>query len=245
MTQVDVDSGAEAERLAGKVNIRVQKILQRIGFFGWTATIAGGLLSLAAILFYFFVASGDAPDDLFNLLLLAGLGGLAIVAVGLWMLSQKKAALSRIGDLDLVSRKVLGLGVATLFIGVVITIPLALVFALWGLVAIVVIVLLTYDIFALSLEIQRLKSHKSNRANGQSASSANLRHLIYPKVKHDKAWHRGITVIGWIATVLSWGLLFPIYFGIVQRIIYFIAYGDNKSEWLAEEEQETPVAEKV
>lgn len=58
--------------------------------------------------------------------------------------------------------------------------------------------------------------------------------LIYPKVRQDKVWHRIVTVIGWVVSIFTYLILLPIYFGIVQRVIYYIAYGDNKDEWLIE-----------
>jgi len=60
----------------------------------------------------------------------------------------------------------------------------------------------------------------------------NFRKLIYPKVRHNKIWHRIVTVVGWFLSIPTYFLFFPIYFGIIQRIIYFIAYGDSKEKWL-------------
>lgn len=59
--------------------------------------------------------------------------------------------------------------------------------------------------------------------------------LVYPKVRQDKAWHRLIFVFGWLISIISlvWFLItFVVYFGIIQRGIYFIVYGEDKSQWL-------------
>lgn len=59
--------------------------------------------------------------------------------------------------------------------------------------------------------------------------------LVYPKVRHDKAWHRLVFIFGWLISVVSlvwFPITFIIYFGVIQRGIFFIAYGDDKSKWL-------------
>ena len=59
--------------------------------------------------------------------------------------------------------------------------------------------------------------------------------LIYPKVRQDKAWHRLIFIFGWIISVVSvvyFPITFAIYFGVIQRVIFFIVYGEDKSKWL-------------
>jgi hypothetical protein len=60
---------------------------------------------------------------------------------------------------------------------------------------------------------------------------------VYPKVRFEKAWHRLVLVIGWLISIMTlwfFPVTFVIYFGIIQRVIYFIAYGDDKSKWLIE-----------
>jgi uncharacterized membrane protein YvbJ len=59
--------------------------------------------------------------------------------------------------------------------------------------------------------------------------------LIYPKVKQDKAWHRLVFVFGWLVSIVSlvwFPITFAVYFGVIQRGIYFIVYGEDKSKWL-------------
>jgi hypothetical protein len=57
---------------------------------------------------------------------------------------------------------------------------------------------------------------------------------IYPKVRQDILWHRVVLVVGWTLSILSLGLFpltFAIYFGIIQRAIFFIVYGKDESKW--------------
>lgn len=59
--------------------------------------------------------------------------------------------------------------------------------------------------------------------------------LVYPKVRQDKMWHRLIFVFGWLISIVSliwFPITFIVYFGIIQRGIYFIVYGEDKSQWL-------------
>ena len=65
--------------------------------------------------------------------------------------------------------------------------------------------------------------------------SKNFFTFIYPKINHDVWWHRLVSVVGWIVSICSlWFIIivFPLYFGLIQRVIYFIAYGENKSKWM-------------
>ncbi|MCB9810400.1 zinc ribbon domain-containing protein [Candidatus Nomurabacteria bacterium] len=78
-------------------------------------------------------------------------------------------------------------------------------------------------------------SHTEYLARQEMNGFYKLWRLIYPKVKYDKAWHRVVMVVGWVVSIPTYFLLFPIYFGIIQRVIYFVAYGDNKDKWLIKE----------
>ena len=58
--------------------------------------------------------------------------------------------------------------------------------------------------------------------------------LIYPPVRQDIKWHRVVFVIGWILSIMSlalFPLVFILYFGAVQRIIFYIVYGEDESKW--------------
>ncbi|MCK5027474.1 MAG: zinc ribbon domain-containing protein [Candidatus Pacebacteria bacterium] len=79
-------------------------------------------------------------------------------------------------------------------------------------------------------------------AQSNSVQSKPLRHIIfryiYPKVKQNKTWHRLVTVLGWIMSVITlvfFPITFVIYFAIIQRVVYFVAYGDEKNKWLINE----------
>jgi hypothetical protein len=61
---------------------------------------------------------------------------------------------------------------------------------------------------------------------------------IYPPVRQDVRWHRIMKVIGWalsVASVTFFPITFAIYFGLIQRAILYIAYGDNKEKWLKQQ----------
>jgi len=76
--------------------------------------------------------------------------------------------------------------------------------------------------------------------------------IIYPSVKQDILWHRIVRVLGWIisvSTIIFFPLTFIVYFGIVQRAIFYIVYGTNKERWAGNEYTYTffvnPKAKKV
>jgi hypothetical protein len=60
---------------------------------------------------------------------------------------------------------------------------------------------------------------------------------IYPVVRQDKRWHRIVKVVGWTISIISltfFPLVFVIYFGVIQRAIFYIVYGEDKDKWLLE-----------
>lgn len=63
----------------------------------------------------------------------------------------------------------------------------------------------------------------------------NLIKKIYPPVRQDVRWHRIMKVVGWTLSIISiwfFPITFVIYFGLIQRAILYIVYGDNKEKWL-------------
>ncbi|GEM_PF-2437112 len=60
--------------------------------------------------------------------------------------------------------------------------------------------------------------------------------LLYPRVNTEPELHRAVLIVGWLLTFLSVGLAFFVYFGVVQRIIYYVVYGNDVSKWKSVEE---------
>jgi hypothetical protein len=86
-----------------------------------------------------------------------------------------------------------------------------------------------------------------------------IKNLIYPEVNSKNMVHRIIFVVGWLlfgAIIIGFivddkyffrgltegvviGIGFGIiYFGVFQRIIYYIIYGEDKNKWLKENNYE-------
>ena len=66
----------------------------------------------------------------------------------------------------------------------------------------------------------------------------NLIKKIYPPVRQDVRWHRIMKIIGWtlsVGSVTLFPITFAIYFGLIQRAILYVVYGDKKEEWLIKE----------
>jgi len=64
-----------------------------------------------------------------------------------------------------------------------------------------------------------------------------LINFIYPPIRQDIRWHRILKVLGWILSVGSlifFPITFLVYFGIIQRIALYIAYGNDKDRWVDE-----------
>ncbi len=57
---------------------------------------------------------------------------------------------------------------------------------------------------------------------------------IYLPVRQDKFFLRLIKVVGWILMVVShvfFPLTFLIYFGVLQRVLLYLVYGEDKAQW--------------
>jgi len=66
-----------------------------------------------------------------------------------------------------------------------------------------------------------------------------IRKYIYPPVKQDVVWHRIMKVVGWTVSILSLGafpVTFAFYFGVIQRAILYIVYGEDKSKWMVDKD---------
>ena len=63
---------------------------------------------------------------------------------------------------------------------------------------------------------------------------------IYPPVRQDKLWLRIMRVVGWTLSILSvtlFPITFVLYFGVIQRVILYIVYGNKKELWKPEKSQ--------
>lgn len=91
----------------------------------------------------------------------------------------------------------------------------------------------------------------------------NFFRLVFPKVKKSILWHRLVSAFGYLLTTIAIiylivsffdydyephalvGIITAVlYFALVQRLIYFVAYGENKEEWLIEIPKNIPVIKK-
>lgn len=64
---------------------------------------------------------------------------------------------------------------------------------------------------------------------------------IYIPVRQDILWHRILDVIGWVLSIGSlflFPLTFTLYFGVIQRVVFYIVYGNDKRRWVKSDSEE-------
>ena len=60
-----------------------------------------------------------------------------------------------------------------------------------------------------------------------------IKHIYLP-VRQDKFFLRLIKVVGWTLMVIThifFPLTFLVYFGVFQRVLLYLVYGEDKSKW--------------
>lgn len=225
--------------LTEKVQVRALTMLARINFIAWLTFVMGILVVCALVVMYFIFPDFYAYDPKFPNVqqqwLMIGFGGLVVAIIGFWMVRQVQTLREKIHDVLIVDRKLMLLTVVTLTVGLIIAVPFLLVNALLGYGLLFIFVALSLDVARFRSLVWRTKNNPQEIVDVSKSSLKQIWKLIYPRVRHDKMWHRAVTIVGWVVSFFSYFVLFPVYFGIIQRMIYFIAYGDKREEWLVGE----------
>lgn len=216
------------------LNERIQKMYSRMNFIASSALISGIGIVILALAFYFVILKGDSKfTDILVWILFAGL---SLSSIGYWIIKNiKKLATLDAQEFRFDSNLIsLFFGVAILWI--IVGVPFLYFFPIWGIVITFVFFGIFFDIVRLIILIQKAKNKESTNKIGLKEIVFMVWRLIYPEVRHDRISHRLITIIGWIASLFSWFILFPIYFGVIQRMIYFVMYGNEKKKWMVVKE---------
>lgn len=225
--------------LTEEVQIRALTMLARINFVAWATFIIGLFVILALVAMYFIFPDFYAYDQKFPNVqqewLIIGFAGLVVAVIGFWMIRQVRTLRKTIHDVLVADKKLMILTIVTLAVGIIIAAPFLVFKSLLGFGLLFIFIALSLDIVKFRLLVWRTKNNTQEIADISKSSLKQIWSLVYPKVRHDKMWHRAVTIIGWVVSFFSYFLLFPIYFGIIQRMIYFIAYGDKREKWLAGE----------
>lgn len=213
-----------------KIKLKVLKLLSRINFVAWSAIIIGFIVLGISFFLYYITESGQHTE-------VEGIGvliGLLLITVGFWMTAQIKNTRKSNIDLQKIKKKIAILNTIALLVGIIIVVPILYFFPIWGLGLTVVYVTLLSDITKLYLLALNAKKFPEETITLKFILKK-IRIIIYPKINHNKKWHRLVTVTGWIVSIFSYFILFPIFFGVIQRVIYFVIYGDQKEKWLVKE----------
>jgi|SRR3989344_884739 len=213
-----------------KLQVRMLTMLARINFISWSTLVIGIGVMLAAGFLY----SISQDDQDFQVEVIMSGAGLAVAVIGFWMVRQVRALRKSSLDLSEIDKKLTLLTISALLVGAIIAAPLLYLAPIWGIGVAFVFGALLLDMMRLRALAWRTKNDPEQIITSKSIFKK-IKILIYPKINHGNHWHRLITVVGWIVSIFSWFILFPIYFGIVQRIIYFVIYGDKKEKWLIQE----------
>jgi len=230
-----------------KVQIRALTMLARINFIAWS-TFAIGLIVVLGLVALYFIFPGFYDYDpkspnLQTQWVMIGFVGLIVAVIGFWMVRKTKNLRKSTHNLDGIDKKLMLLTGAALVACALIALPFLISAALigpggpflFGVALMFVFLALLVDIIKFRSLVWRTKNNPQEIVENSKSTFRKIRILIYPKIKHNKIWHRAVTAIGWVVSIFSYFILFPIYFGVVQRIIYFVAYGDKKEEWLVKE----------
>ncbi|MDD2766611.1 MAG: hypothetical protein PHH40_02460 [Candidatus Moranbacteria bacterium] len=216
------------------INERIQKMYSRMHFIASSALIVGIGIIILSLAFYFIVLKGDSKFT--DILIWVIFAGLSLSSIGYWIIRNvKKLATLDAQEFKFDSNLIsLFFGVAILWI--IVGVPFLYFFPIWGVVITFVFFGIFFDIVRLIILIQKAKNRESMDKIGFKEFILMAWRLIYPQVRHDHISHRLITIVGWVVSFFSWFILFPIYFGVIQRMIYFVMYGDEKKKWMVVKE---------
>ena len=203
------------------------QILGRINFFAISSSLVGiAGLGLGVLMF-----SGDNEGDISYGLIVVVVSTLLLIG-SFYIYKQKKNIIKNINNLDYIKKHLARMSFITVLLAFAVSPLLLYGLKIVGLFAVVYFINITWNTaksyYLLSKYLNYGKIKKENMIR-------KIKPLIYPKVNHNIRWHRFVTVIGWIISVFSFGfifIIFPIYFGLIQRIIYFVAYGEDKNKWM-------------
>lgn len=212
------------------INGRIQKMYSRMNFIASSALVLGVGITILSVAFYFIILKGDPKFT--DILIWIIFVGLSLISISYWIIKNiKKIAIFDAQEFRFDSNFIsLFFGVAILWI--IAGVPFLYLFPIWGIAITFVFFGIFFDIVRLIILIQKAKNKELINKVGFKEFVSMVGRLIYPEVRHDNISHRLITIIGWIASLFSWFILFPIYFGVIQRMIYFVMYGNEKKKWM-------------
>jgi hypothetical protein len=210
------------EKVIGSLGL----ILGRANFFKLISYIIG----FCGILFALFVIFISQEENTFDLLVLLFLVSFFMFFLGYFIESQKSKILKNINNFPFVTKCLFKLSVILIIFGAISTLLLLGTLPALGLFSLFYFISIIFNTVKALYFIKKYQKPKTEK----SRSNFDLIRFIYPKINHEVSWHRLVTVIGWLVSILSvWFIfiVFPIYFIIVQRLIYFVVYGDKKEKW--------------
>jgi uncharacterized membrane protein YidH (DUF202 family) len=222
------EAEVERGRIFDKIITSLSLVLGRVNFFAFWAGLVG---VLALILGGFLIVdSGDS----FELGIYCVLVGVVLSGVAALLYLENKKILKRLGDLVYIKKHLGIISIVSLVFGLIATPIFAYVLPLVGIFSLVYFFSILLNTSKAYYFIYKYINFDKQKSKNKNHSKINLLSLIYPKVRHDIWWHRLVSVLGWIISICSLWLIvvvFPLYFGMIQRIIYFVAYGEDKSKW--------------
>lgn len=228
----DTKSDHEKTVLFEKIVNTLRVVLGRINFFSKIAMWGGALVAVSGILIVILFAS-DSESVSF------GIYGIIAAAVlfssGKFVSIEKKIILSELDNLLHVKKHLAKTSIVSVVLALLISPLLLWGIPILGIFAVFYLLSIIYNTVKVYTYLNKYLGHDVVKSDSKRMAFEEIKRAVYPKVKHDIWWHRLISVIGWILSICSlWFIpvIFPLYFGLVQRIIYYVAYGDNKAKWM-------------
>ncbi len=210
----------------------LHKLAYRFSYFAWSGIIFC-LIGLLAAGFFFFISTDVSQDISF----ISQIAAISVIpgVIGAFILRRKRKMIRNVESCEYIRRNLFWDSLLVFVFAIPVTVGLFLCAAIPALVALVFM----WNIISKTTSIYMETRDMSEEVHFRPRSRIRvLRRLIYPPINHDVWWHRLVTVVGWVLTCALFYVFFlviPLYFGVIQRVIYFVVYGKQKESWVKEQ----------